>query len=339
MKKSKLFLLIGLVYCAMFYAQTVNIPDANFKAYLVGNTSINTNGDNEIQISEATAFTGEIQCANKNIADLTGVEAFTKIFALSFSSNQVTSLDVSKNLNLVGLNCSQNMLTSLDISKNTALQYLYCGNNLLTDLDVSKNTNLRTLNCVSNQITNLDMSKNIALLNLVCNYNQLTHLDISKNIVLSSFYCSNNQLTSLNLKNGNNSNLGIGAFTSINNPNLTCIQVDNVANANSYTTSGNWTKDATASYNTDCSVTMFATDIKEKTLQIYPNPAKDFIILKSEKKENFVYQIFDLSGRMIKAGKGNFNERIEVKDLGRGNYVLQVESESGEKFNEKFIKD
>ncbi|MBL4668301.1 MAG: VCBS repeat-containing protein, partial [Flavobacteriales bacterium] len=36
----------------------VNIPDANFKAYLVGNTAINTGGDpNEIECSEAAAFT------------------------------------------------------------------------------------------------------------------------------------------------------------------------------------------------------------------------------------------------------------------------------------------
>ena len=45
----------------------VIIPDVNFKAYLVGNSSINTNGDTEIQLSEATAFNGSIICANMNI--------------------------------------------------------------------------------------------------------------------------------------------------------------------------------------------------------------------------------------------------------------------------------
>lgn len=39
-------------------AQNINIPDVNFKAYLVGNTSINTNSDSEISISEAQTFTG-----------------------------------------------------------------------------------------------------------------------------------------------------------------------------------------------------------------------------------------------------------------------------------------
>ena len=37
-------------------AQNVNIPDANFKAYLVGNTSINTNLDSEIQVTEASVL-------------------------------------------------------------------------------------------------------------------------------------------------------------------------------------------------------------------------------------------------------------------------------------------
>ncbi|MCH7534469.1 MAG: hypothetical protein IH948_01745, partial [Bacteroidetes bacterium] len=37
-------------------AQIVNIPDANFKAALVGDPTINTNGDGEIQVAEASAF-------------------------------------------------------------------------------------------------------------------------------------------------------------------------------------------------------------------------------------------------------------------------------------------
>ena len=54
----------------------VYIPDANFKAYLVGNSAINTNGDSEIQVSEATAFNGAIFCSNMSISDLTGIESF-----------------------------------------------------------------------------------------------------------------------------------------------------------------------------------------------------------------------------------------------------------------------
>jgi hypothetical protein len=73
MKKLLLLLFIGIV--GIGNAQNVYIPDANFKAYLVGDTSINTNGDTEIQDSEATAFSGTIECQSMNISDLTGIEA------------------------------------------------------------------------------------------------------------------------------------------------------------------------------------------------------------------------------------------------------------------------
>src|ERR1035437_3948000 len=76
-------------------AQNVVIPDANFKAALVADLSINTNGDGEIQVSEAEAFTGQIFVAYRNILDLTGIEAFTAITYLDCSSNSLSSLDVS----------------------------------------------------------------------------------------------------------------------------------------------------------------------------------------------------------------------------------------------------
>ena len=116
----------------------VNIPDANFKAYLVGNTAINTNGDAEIQVSEAIVFNGTINCNNLNISDLTGIEAFTALTNLYCSSNQLTTLDVSNNTALTNLGCQDNQLTSLDLrnGNNTYFVYFYCGDNLLSCIDV-----------------------------------------------------------------------------------------------------------------------------------------------------------------------------------------------------------
>ena len=61
MKIFYLIMLLGLTTSGLL-AQNVNIPDANFKSYLIGNTAINTNADTVIQVSEATAFTGTIDC-------------------------------------------------------------------------------------------------------------------------------------------------------------------------------------------------------------------------------------------------------------------------------------
>ena len=144
-------LLLLLALPIICFGQNVNIPDANFKAYLVGNTNINTNGDKEIQVSEASAFNGEIDCSNEDISNLKGIEAFTA---------------------LTSLWCDDNQLTSLDVSKNTALTELYCGTNQLTSLNVSKNTALTTLRCSSNQLTSLDLSKNTSLTDLICAFNE-----------------------------------------------------------------------------------------------------------------------------------------------------------------------
>ena len=129
----------------------VNISDANFKIYLVGNTAINTNGDSEIQVSEASTFNGVINCNSMNISNLKGIEAFTALTKLDCSDNQLTSLDVSKNTALTELSCYDNKLTSLNISGASALNSLGCWNNQLTSLDVSKNNALSTLHCDDNQ--------------------------------------------------------------------------------------------------------------------------------------------------------------------------------------------
>ena len=77
---------------------------------------------------------------------------------------------------------------------------------------------------------------------------------------------------------------------------------------------------------------------KTKT-NIYPNPAKDFFSIKNEKTESFVYQLFDLSGKIIKIGKVETDEKIDVQSLERGNYILQIQTENGEKENLKLIKN
>ena len=190
-------------------AQNVNIPDSVFKAILVADTAINTNGDGEIQLQEAQNYTGAINVNGFNlieaIADLTGIEAF---------------------VNLTSLNCIDNLLTTLDLSNNTALIELNCIENQLTSLDVSNNTALIEFNCSFNQLTTLDLSNNTALIELHCSFNPLTTLDLSNNIALTGLTCRSNQLERLNLANGNNINMDSLSPRIINNPNLFCIQVD-----------------------------------------------------------------------------------------------------------------
>lgn len=244
MKKILLFVAIAL--SINVNAQNVSIPDANFKTYLVGNVLINTNADTEIQVSEATAFNGTIDCSNLNIADLTGIQDFSALTALFCQQNQLTTLDVTQNTALTNLECWTNQLTSLDVSQNTALTNFICAYNQLTSIDVTQNTALTYLECGANQLTSLDVSQNTALTELFCYEAQLTSLDVSQNTALIKLNCWINQLNCLNVKNGNNINFAF--LYADGNPNLTCIEVDDDA----YSTT-NWTDiDAQASYSTNC---------------------------------------------------------------------------------------
>ena len=164
-----------------------NFPDANFRTIV---EYYDTNKDSSLSDTEIAAVE-EIDCYDKGISNLKGIEYFTALRSLNCGYNQLTSLDVSKNTALTNLYCSRNQLTALDVSKNTALTCLDCRSSQLTALDVSKNTALTYLDCGNNQLTSLDVSKNTALTDLDCDKNQLTSLDVS-NTDMDELDCDDN---------------------------------------------------------------------------------------------------------------------------------------------------
>tara|TARA_B110000240_G_C13309021_1_gene371898 strand:+ start:33 stop:728 length:696 start_codon:yes stop_codon:yes gene_type:complete len=107
----------------------------------------------------------------------------------------------------------------------SALTELYCSNSNLTELYLSRNTALTNLECFNNKLTIIDIRNNTALTYLYCFGNQITSLDVSGATSLERLLCDNNQLVSLDLRNGNNINM----LATWNNPNLSCINVDNSA--------------------------------------------------------------------------------------------------------------
>ena len=78
-----------------------------------------------------------------------------------------------------------------------------------------------------------------------------------------------------------------------------------------------------------------------KKLLIYPNPTKSTFTINNIENafSNFEYKIIDLTGRFIKNGKSKFSEQVNIESLTSGNYIIQIETENGEKFTEKLIKN
>ena len=187
--------------CGAFEITEENFPDEKFRTYL---KTFDTDKDGLLSADELEKVT-KINVNSKEISDLKGIELFTALEELDCGSNRLTTLDLSKNLNLEKLDCDGNQLTSLNLANNTKLREVDCCGNSITELDVSKHINLTELNCSSNNLPSLDVSKNINLKNLNCSSDSLMSLDVSKNINLTELNCSGNNLSSLDT--GDNSDI------------------------------------------------------------------------------------------------------------------------------------
>ena len=125
-----------------------NFPDKNFRDWVLEQDYGKDGKLSEAEIAQISY----INVSRNSIQNLKGIEFFTALDTLFCHTNQLTSLDVSKNTSLICLDCAYNQLTNLDISMNETLKSIYCFYNQLTSLDVSKNKELKTLWCFSNQI-------------------------------------------------------------------------------------------------------------------------------------------------------------------------------------------
>lgn len=193
----KKILFFVLIFSVPMCAQIVNISDSNFKAQLLqssasntialgsndANLAIDSNGDGQIQDSEALAVYS-LSISNNTIVDFTGIKSFTNLKSLKILPCQAAVLDISglvnikdlsiEMLQLSSLNCSgvnaknlvilKTLLTALDLRQMTNLEYLECKkNSLMKDLNISGLANLQETDLTATPIENYDSSNAISL--------------------------------------------------------------------------------------------------------------------------------------------------------------------------------
>lgn len=349
--KKKLSIIILLVLSTGLNAQNVTISDVNFKAYLIGNSAINTNGDSEIQVSEATAFAGTINCSSQNISDLTGIEAFGSITRLYCYFNSLNSLDLSNNTSLTHLRCYSNILTSLDLTNNTSLEAIRCYSNSLTSLNIANGNN--------NNVTYFDVRSNP---NLTCiTVDNVTHSNTNwANIDAQASFstsCTTILVSSINVQGqGGASTIStsggtlqmeatilpanaddvtytwsvvnqIGSATIDANGLLTAIAdgtVDVIATAN----------DASGVIGTETitisnqSVSVNENDLSLQ-LSIHPNPVQNELFIELNGAKFYEIVILDYSGRIVKSIASLDIKNIDISELKQGVYFLQTVSKEG----------
>ena len=335
----------------MSAAPIVNILDANFKAYLVGNTFINTNGDTEIQVSEASAFTGTINAYGLSISDFTGLEAFTNIQYFYGGGNTALSIDLSNSPNLIQvfvddglltslllptsstlteLRANENALSLIDVTSLSNLDILYIYDNNISTIDLSLNSNLTVFWADNNNLSSIDLTGTPLVTILRCRENNLTNVDLSDLSDMNFLSIDNNNLTSLNVANGNNSNFTSYSFQA--NPSLTCIEVDDAA-----WSTANWTSnlDSQTSYSENCA-SVGVNEVNSIEVTTFPNPTSGIVSFSTTEIITSI-EIYNLTGQ--KVSKFSNTQTIDVSNLPSGIYTATIQTKNGKTALKKLVKE
>jgi hypothetical protein len=244
----------------------LTIPNASFEKILIAK-GIDSDGIVNKQMLKSDAeVVQELDLAileYGNIHDLSGIEGFKSLKKLIanqhdieqidlsanilleevyLAGNYLSSIDVSKNTNLVVLDLIANQLTTIiglsDLVKlenlnlsfnyfeelsinNQALEVLHMSNNDLNFLDISAAVNLKNVLLTTNKLNTLDISSNKKLQTLLVSDNQLQSINLGENMILTYLYITSNMLTDLDVsKNQNLVDLKVDR-----NPDLFCIKI------------------------------------------------------------------------------------------------------------------
>ena len=199
---------------------------------------------------------------------------------------------------------------------------------------------MRGLGISNNNLNSLDISNNSDLKYLICYSNptegelDLSHLYVGMYVLM----CNNTLLSSLNIKNGDNINLT--RMWAHDNPNLTCIEVDDVAYANSQgcdiSRSSGWCKDETTVYGEDCNLGMG--EVLATQISFYPNPVKDVLMLYNESMSEVTsIKVYDTLGSIVLVQSISSNQ-LDISSLSSGLLFIKIETNEGS-FVKKVIKE
>ena len=214
----KTFCLSILLLCVfkISNAQVVNIPDTNFKNVLLNHDPIiDTNGDGEIQVSEALIVTDLVISDYSTINSFEGLSSFNSIINLhigNVTANNGLVIENLPNLESIDLfftnisnldlnSCSCNALNSISIHSEHLANMSMSG-------DFSDFIELEELYLFFVEMPQIDLTSNLELNQLTLGeVTGFTNLDLSANFNLSElvlYYASD--IESVNIKSGNVTN-------------------------------------------------------------------------------------------------------------------------------------
>lgn len=219
---------ILFLFAASLNAQIVDIPNPNFKNWLLSASATNqanqiaqdfsdnwveidTNNDGEIQVAEAQAIkllsVGGFSNNPNLFNSIIGITSFSNLETLSVSDVNLLALDLSginnlKSFSLVNcfspINLNINSLVNLEFLNLIAI-------NFSTPLNINNLTSLKRLAIVETNLSSLNLNAPATLTRLDCfSNNELTSLNLTGYGALTHIRCFFNALSSLTLIGVNN---------------------------------------------------------------------------------------------------------------------------------------
>ncbi len=176
--------------------KTVDIRDENFRRCL----SKQFFGVEDRPIpTDFAATVQEINCASRGIADATGLEAFTTLRKLTFTSNKLTNGEIFGKLGkLQILQVSDNQLTTLNV-RIDSLKSVNAANNAIQQVSGLETVDLEYLDLSHNQLARFALDSQRSLFYADLSHNVLTSVgDLSNGFTaLAYLYLQNNDLTTI----------------------------------------------------------------------------------------------------------------------------------------------
>lgn len=201
-KKALLCFYCFLIFTWNAFSQVTTIADTSFRKLLITRYPQFMNSQGQLVDSLAANYNGSLDCSNRYIINLSGIQKFKKLTSLNCERNQISNIDSIKNiLSLTYLNCNNNPIAKVpDLGNLNKLRSLSLAHASLTLLpDLSRNTELRQIDCNNNklkQITGLAKLINLQIFN--CSNNEFASLeDLSRLPNLIELQCSSNKITVL----------------------------------------------------------------------------------------------------------------------------------------------
>ncbi|WP_178987221.1 T9SS type A sorting domain-containing protein [Winogradskyella schleiferi] len=176
---------------------TIYTSDVNLDTALSGyGNAIDTNGDGEITLNEAAAYTGVLDLSNSGITDIQGLQGFTAVTEINLSGNDITDLSPLFGSSTVILINRQTQLRTVANSSFSALSVLDVSDNNLESIDLSELTTLVEFYCSNNALNSLNVKN-------------------GNNEILTSFDASNNsELSCIEVDNAIAASSGLNSYSS-----------------------------------------------------------------------------------------------------------------------------